>query len=128
MKVEVASASMVAAPFRGPVAQVQNLKGVFEFENDSAWFKNVRVKLPGSRVVAEGRYYPKQDNLKIRMQARPGAFSDFRWVYPDFPETGGGPIDFAMSWWNGVDTYELKNFDFTVGRSNVAGNSTIHRP
>lgn len=125
MKVEVASASLLASPFRGPAARVQDLKGVFDFEDDSAWFKNVRVKLPASRVVAEGRYYPNDDNLVLRMQARPGAFPDFKWAWPDFPDEGGGPIDFAMTWWNGVDTYELRNFDLDIGRSSIAGNATV---
>lgn len=125
MRVEVASASTVAAPFRGPVALVQDIKGRFDFDNDSAWFDNVRVRLPASRLVGSGRYYPEPNNLIIRLKARPGAFADFRWAYPDFPETGGGPIDYAMSWWNGVDTYEVKDMDVRVGRSWVAGNATV---
>lgn len=125
MKVVVAEARVVAAPFRGPVAQVRDLKGTFEFEDDSAWFKDVRVRLRESRVVASGRYHPRGDNLEIRMTARPGAFTDFRWAYPDFPTEGGGPLDFTLKWWDGVDTYALKNFDVKVGRSQVAGNATI---
>jgi translocation and assembly module TamB len=125
MKVEVTTASMVAAPFKGPVARIQDLRGKFEFEDDSAWFDKVRVRLPSSRLVAGGKYYPNDDNLIVRMDASYAAFRDFQWAWPDFPDDGGGPIDFTMTWWDGVDTYALKDFDLRTGRSRVIGDATV---
>lgn len=125
MLVDIATMTADARPLKGPPALVKDLKGRFEFTDDSAWFDNVKARLPGSRLTGGGRYYVDTDNLLLHLVAAPGAFKDFQFVYADFPDSGGGPVDFTMKWWNGVDTYTLKNMDFRVGRSHVEGNTTV---
>ena len=118
---EVASLQMTALPFRPPAATVTDMRGNFNFNNDSLWWKGVRAAMPGSRVSGDGSYALSSGDMVLTLRGAPAALADLRWLYPRLPSEGGGTLDFAMRWKNGVDDYTARNADIAVGATTVKG-------
>jgi hypothetical protein len=95
-ELEVAALRAIAQPYRPPVADVRNLAGTFFISGDSVWFRDVRARLPGSRMVATGAYHLATADLVLRMAGNPAAFPDLRWLHPPLPEEGGGRLRMAI--------------------------------
>src|SRR5689334_22483357 len=93
---EVASLSMTALPFRPPAAVVTDMRGNFNFNNDSLWWKSVRASMPGSRVAGDGSYAFSSGDMVLTLRGAPVALADLRWLYPRLPSEGSGSLDFAM--------------------------------
>lgn len=121
-RIEVASARMIAAPFRPPVADVRDVKGAFELTSDSLWFRGVTAAFPSSRLVnGSGRYYIESGDLYLDARGAPAAFADFRWAYPPFPGEGGGTLDYSMAMTTAVSDFRIRHADVRVGRTALQG-------
>ena len=120
--IEVATARMIAAPFRPPVADVRDVKGTFELTGDSLWFTGVSAAFPASRLVdGAGRYDFDTGALLLDARGAPASFADFRWAYPPFPGEGSGTLDFAMAMTDTVSDFQIRRADVRVGRSALQG-------
>ncbi len=93
---DIASLSMVAEPFRPPVATVRDLSGTFLMLNDSLWFRGMRASLEASRISGDGNYLITPGDIALALHADTIALADLRWLYPRLPSSGGGTLDFAM--------------------------------
>ena len=82
---EVASLQMTALPFRPPAATVTDMRGNFNFNNDSLWWKGVRAAMPGSRVSGDGSYALSSGDMVLTLRGAPAALADLRWLYPRLP-------------------------------------------
>jgi len=118
---DVASLSMLAEPFRPPLADVRSMVGKFEFTDDSVWWQNARVVMPGSRIAGSGRYTTGNGDMTLRVRADPVATADVRWIYPRTPERGVGSLDFAMDWVGDTSIYVASNADVQVGGARLRG-------
>ena len=133
-RAEVASLSMIAEPFRPPTADIRSMVGAFDFTTDSVWWENVKVVMPGSRIVGSGRYTVLTNDLTLRARAAPVAMADLRWIYPRTPEKGSGTLDFAMDWVGDTSIYIARNADVRLADAHsrgdlgmtVAENFSIH--
>ena len=119
---EVTSLQMTALPFRPPAATVTDMRGNFNFNNDSLWWRGVRASMPASHVSGDGSYAFSSGDMTLDLHGAPAALADLRWLYPRLPSEGGGTLDFAMRWKNGVDDYTARNADVAVGATTVKGN------
>jgi translocation and assembly module TamB len=123
--VQIATLQMLALPFRPPAATVNDLNGTLRFNNDSLWWGDIAVRMPASNVRGSGRYVFSSGDMHLQAQARPGAFADFRWVYPRFPSQGGGPLDFALQWRGTTQDYYVKNADIQTQGARLKGQFAI---
>jgi translocation and assembly module TamB len=121
----VASLQMEALPFRPPSATVTDMFGNLRFDNDSIWWHNIAVRMPGSQLRGDGSYSFETGDLTIMADARPASFADFRWVYPRFPSEGGGPLDFAMQWRGTTEEYRVTNADVRTQGARLRGQFAI---
>jgi translocation and assembly module TamB len=122
---QIASLNMVALPFRPPAAIVEDLLGNIRFNNDSAWWQNIAVRMPSSSLRGDGRYTFSSGDMKLSAQARPGAFADFRWLFPRYPSEGGGPLDFWLDWRGTTQEYVVKNADLRTQGARLRGDFAI---
>ena len=120
-RADVASLSMIAEPFRPPVARVTSLVGGFDFTGDSVWWENVQVRMPGSRLAGSGKYTVETNDLTLRARAQPVATADLRWIYPRTPENGSGTLDFAMDWVGDTSIYVARNADVRIENARLRG-------
>lgn len=121
----IASLQMTALPFRPPAASVTDMLGNLRFDNDSIWWHNIAVRMPGSQLRGEGSYSFETGDLTIEARARPASFADFRWVYPRFPSEGGGPLNFAMEWRGTTEEYRVSNADVRTQGARLRGKFAI---
>ena len=121
----IASLEMEALPFRPPSATVTDMFGNLRFNNDSVWWHNLAVRMPGSQLRGDGSYSFETGDLTIMARARPASFADFRWVYPRFPSDGGGPLDFAMQWRGTTEEYWVTNADVRTQGARLRGKFAI---
>ena len=124
-RADVASLSMVAEPFRPPVARVRSLAGGFDFDSDSLWWQDVKVTMPGSRMVGSGRYTVATGDLTLRARANPVATADLQWIYPRTPARGSGSLDFAMDWVGDTSIYIARNADVRLEDARLRGDLGI---
>ncbi|MFL5614684.1 MAG: translocation/assembly module TamB domain-containing protein [Gemmatimonadaceae bacterium] len=122
---EVASLQMTALPFRPPAAVVTDMRGNFNFNNDSLWWKGVRAAMPASRVSGDGSYAFSSGDMALTLRGAPAALADLRWLYPRLPAEGGGTLDFAMRWKGDVQDYMARNADIAIGPTSVKGDFGI---
>lgn len=122
---QVASLQMTALPFRPPAAVVTDMKGNFNFNNDSLWWRGVRASMPASRVSGDGSYAFSSGDMLLTLRGAPAALADLRWLYPRLPAEGGGSLDFAMRWKGEVQDYTARNADVAVGATTVKGDFGI---
>lgn len=125
MRIETEKIRMTAIPFDPPRADIRELTGVFEFTGDSAWFSNVRVALPSTKLALGGRYYTESGRLLLDAKARDGALADLRWVYPTLPDSGRASADFSMRWEKDVDTYAFRKTDVRIGDATMSGDIVL---
>jgi translocation and assembly module TamB len=117
----VAALTMIAAPFRPPVADVRGLTGQFQFTSDSLWWTGARVAFPHTRANGDGKYYFSNNDLHLRLHADPVDPADVRWAMVRLPEQGSGHLDFGLDWIGKKSIYSAKNMDVTLERSHVSG-------
>lgn len=122
---QIATLHMIALPFRPPAAVVNDLVGNLRFDNDSIWWQNVAVRMPGSSLRGDGRYAFTTGDMTLAARARPAAFADFRFVFPRFPSSGGGPLDFAMEWRGTTEEYAVRNADIQTQGARLRGKFAI---
>src|SRR3712207_1148815 len=63
--IEVASMSTTALPFRPPAAELRNVVGRFEMNNDSLWWRGAQVTMPGSQLSGDGAYVIENGDMWI---------------------------------------------------------------
>ena len=124
-RADVASLSMIAEPFRPPTADIRSLVGRFDFTNDSVWWQNVKVGMPGSRATGSGRYTIETNDLTLRAHADQIATADLRWIYPRTPERGSGKLDLAMDWVGDTSIYIARNADVRLENAHFTGDLGI---
>ncbi|HVF40137.1 MAG TPA: translocation/assembly module TamB domain-containing protein [Gemmatimonadaceae bacterium] len=117
----VASLSMIAEPFKPPMADIRSLSGGFEFNNDSVWWQGARIGLPGSRLAGNGRYNLRNSDFALRLEAKPVALADVRWVSPRIPERGSGTLDFRLDWVGDTSIYVARNADVQIADARLRG-------
>jgi translocation and assembly module TamB len=118
---ELTSLQMHALLFRPPAATVTDMRGSFQFDNDSIWWHGVRAAMPSSHVSGDGSYAFGSGDMSLTLHGAPAAMADLRWLYPRLPSEGGGTLDFALRWKDGVDDYTARNADVRVGSTTVKG-------
>jgi hypothetical protein len=69
--IQVASMSTTALPFRPPAAELRNVVGRFEFNNDSLWWRGAQVTMPASQMSGDGAYVIKNGDMWITARGRP---------------------------------------------------------
>jgi hypothetical protein len=121
----IASLQMVALPFREPAAVVRNAVGNLRFNNDSLWWMGLAVQMPGSSLRGSGRYGFTTGDLTIQATARPAALADFRFVFPRFPSSGGGPLEFQIEWRGTTEEYYVRNADVRTQGARLRGKFAI---
>lgn len=119
---QVSALSMEAYPFRPPAARVTAMKGNFEFDNDSLWWRGVQAQMPQSRISGDGSYAFSSGDMTLRLHGAPAAMADLQWLYPRLPSDGHGTLDFVMQWRGAAQDYVARNADIAVGSARVAGN------
>ncbi|HET7457630.1 MAG TPA: translocation/assembly module TamB domain-containing protein, partial [Gemmatimonadaceae bacterium] len=121
-RIEVATANLIALPFRPPAADVRDVSGAFELTSDSLWFSGVRAAFPASKLVdGAGSYVYESGDLRLEARGAPASFGDFRWAYPRFPSAGGGTLDYAMALLGEDYDFVIRNSDVAVGQSHLSG-------
>jgi translocation and assembly module TamB len=118
---DIASLSMIAEPFKPPLADVRSLIGSFDFTGDSIWWQKAYVEFPASKISGAGKYNLNNDNLSLRTHANPIASADIRWVYPRIPEKGSGKLDFDLDWVGDTSVYGARNADVHVEGAHLTG-------
>lgn len=122
---QIATLRTVALPFRPPAAIVDDLVGNLRFTNDSIWWNDVAVAMPGSRLRGNGKYTFTTGDLTLAARARPAALADFRFVYPRFPSEGGGPLNFALEWKGTTEEYTITDADVQSQGARLRGDFAI---
>jgi translocation and assembly module TamB len=123
--VQVAALSTVALPFRPPAAHVRDLAGRFHLSGDSLWFDDVRARLPGSTLAGAGAYHLETGDLDLRMRGAPAAFADLRWLYPELPEEGGGPLRLTLRMRQAATTILAEEMELRLGAARLAGDLRV---
>ncbi|HKW10360.1 MAG TPA: translocation/assembly module TamB domain-containing protein, partial [Gemmatimonadaceae bacterium] len=119
---ELTSLQMTALLFRPPAATVTDMRGSFQFDNDSLWWHGIRASMPSSHVSGDGSYAFSSGDMSLFLHGAPAAMADLRWLYPRLPSEGGGTLDFAVRWKGGIDDYTARNADVRTGSTTVKGN------
>ena len=119
--VEVAALRTLAFPFRPPAADIRNVVGRFEFNDDSVWWKNAHVQLPGSKMRGDGAYLISNGDMKLAAVGQPAAFNDFQWIYPHMPKTGGGMAGIVVVWRGATQDYVIRDADARTEGAHVLG-------
>lgn len=121
----VSRGAALAVPFKPPTVTVKDVKGIFDFDSDSVWFRGVQAVLPGTNVTGDGMYSVDNGDMWLRLKAPKVAAADLRWIHPPIPEVGSGKMDFALDWKNGVEKYQATNADLTLNSSHLWGDFGI---
>lgn len=120
--IQVAAMSTKAYPFRPPPADIRALTGNFEFNDDSLWWKGAGVRLPSSNLRGDGMYNISNGDMRLTLAASPARFADFKWLYKDFPESGGGTLGLQVGWKGATQDYVVRNADVRTGSAHLTGN------
>ena len=120
-EIDVAALSMIAAPFRPPLADVRGLTGNFSFTGDSLWFHAARFQFPQTKVTGDGKYYISNGDLHLKLHGDPVNPADIRWAMVTLPQSGTGKLDFNLDWTGAKSVYTIANMDMNVERSHIAG-------
>jgi translocation and assembly module TamB len=123
--IEVARLSARIEPFLPPAAIVNDLSGSFRLGTDSLFFRDVRAVLPGSRLSGDGVYALDSGDLLLRTRGAPLAFDDFRWLYPDLPEEGGGSLQLTVHRRSISTRLVGRGMDLRVRDATIAGDLDI---
>jgi len=119
--IDVAALRTLALPFRPPAADIRALAGRFEFNDDSVWWKQARVDMPGSKMRGDGTYLISNGDMKLTAVGQPAAFNDFQWVYPHMPKTGGGTAAIAVIWRGATQDYIIRDADARTEGAHLLG-------
>ncbi len=119
--IQVAAMSTKAFPFRPPAADIRALTGNFEFNNDSLWWKGAGVRLPASNLRGDGMYNIGNGDMRLTLAASPARFADFKWLYKNFPESGGGNLGLQIAWKGATQDYVIRNADVRTGSAHLTG-------
>jgi translocation and assembly module TamB len=119
--IDVAELRMLAMPFRPPAADVRAMAGRFHFNDDSLWWKDARVQMPGSRMRGDGVYVIENGDMRLTATGEPAAFDDFRWLYPHMPKDGGGTAAMLIQWRGSTQDYVMKSGDLRTGGAHIQG-------
>ncbi|HEX5971339.1 MAG TPA: translocation/assembly module TamB domain-containing protein [Gemmatimonadaceae bacterium] len=119
--IQVSAMSTKAFPFRPPPADIRALTGNFEFNDDSLWWKGAGVRLPASNLRGDGMYNISNGDMRLTLAASPARFADFKWLYKDFPESGGGNLGLQVQWTGATQDYVIRNADVRTGSAHLLG-------
>jgi len=117
---QVAALSTTAFPFRPPAAEIRDLRGDFFVAEDSLWFTETQVRLPGSQIAGAGTFRFGPGSTDIRVRAAPLATEDVRFAYPALP-AGRATGDVVVSIDGDTSRYLARGLDLRVDSATVAG-------
>ncbi len=85
--------SGIAQIWRQPV-QIQRVEGEIGIVGEQIEFRAPVLLLPESRLTAYGVLYTRQErtDFDITIHGEQVTFADLQWLYPRFPDEGGGEI------------------------------------
>ena len=115
------SLRMEAFAFAPPAADIRHLRGEFELNGDSLWFRDVAVALPASQARLTGRYEFTRGDLALHTIAAPVALNDVRFLYPALPDSGEARADLQVLWERGTQQYVVRELDLTTGATRLRG-------
>ncbi len=118
---QVSSLRMLAYPFRPPAADVRNLLGTFQFNDDSVWWKSAYAVMPQSKIQGDGSYQFDTGDMSLKLHGAPAVFGDLRWLYPRLPAAGRGTLDFNLQWRGAATDYLAYNADVSVNGAHITG-------
>ncbi|MFW5972670.1 MAG: hypothetical protein ACOCTG_01660, partial [Bacteroidota bacterium] len=119
--IEVESFSGTLQPFLPPAAVVDDFSGNLRLAGDSLFFRDIDVRMPGSHLTGEGAFTTETGQMMLRLSGSPVALADLRWLYPELPSEGGGPLELSLflgAHSNHVLVYDV---DLAVRESEIAG-------
>jgi translocation and assembly module TamB len=119
--IQVSRFTGIVQPFKPPSARVEALAGRFNLERDTLHFSDVRADLPESRLGAAGSYSLKSGDLVLSLNAAPFAFNDMRWLYPQLPEQGGGPVRLYIAARTTATRIIAEDMDLAVREATLQG-------
>ncbi|PYP79366.1 MAG: hypothetical protein DMD35_08595, partial [Gemmatimonadetes bacterium] len=125
--VEIASLSMIGAPYREPVIDVRSLVGTLYATKDSLWWRGARMVLPGSRVSGDGTIGFHRLGFWLDLRGAPIAFADLQWVNPRMPPSGGGTLRYAMRIHGDTTTLSLADANVRYREATVIGGMAVTR-
>jgi translocation and assembly module TamB len=125
LRADVASMSAVAYLFRPPPAVVRGLTGRFVMSEDSLWFNELRVALPGSRLAVEGAYALETSEVRASLNAEPFQLRDLQWLYPALPDSGGGRLALTVEQRAGRTRVVARTIDVRVEDARFAGHADV---
>jgi translocation and assembly module TamB len=113
---------MLAFPFTPPGAEIRSLRGDFQMDADSLWFRNVAAALPGTRLALGGAYLLKPGDVNLSTTAQPLALADLRWLYPALPDSGGGSARLVMRYRpKGESDYTVPSAEIALAGGSLKG-------
>ena len=108
--------------FRPPVARITDVVGVFHLDDDSLWFRDARVTMPGSRIaVATARYTLDGGDLAVSASADPVALADARFAYPRLPAEGRVVANARVVFRGPYRQFTIRDIDLTTGSAHATG-------
>ncbi len=124
MLVEVASLSSEAYPFRPPAAMVTDLRGTFNFDGDSLWFRDIDAVFPATRAAGSGTVvFGGRTELRLAVpELDPG---DMQWLYPALPEDGSGSLNVAVLIDQDSSSYMVRDAKLALDSATVNGDIGI---
>lgn len=123
--VRVDSLRMQAFAFAPPAASIRQLRGEFELDGDSLWFRDIALTLPRSQATLTGRYAFVHGDLALRVRASPVALGDVRFLYPPLPHSGTATGAIAVQWENGLQQYDVQSLDLATGGASITGSLSL---
>jgi hypothetical protein len=103
-------------------ARIRELSGALTLRHDTVAFRADTVRLPESRAALSGAVV-LGDTLRylVRIAGRQVAFRDLRWLYPHFPESGGGSLDLDIETRPDGTLFLARNLDVHAPGTRVRG-------
>ncbi|HEU4565100.1 MAG TPA: translocation/assembly module TamB domain-containing protein [Gemmatimonadaceae bacterium] len=128
MRVDVATARLIAEPFRPPVADIRDVSGMMRVAKDSIYWRDLRAALPASRLTGLSGSYVLEDTLghdagdmRVAVRGAPVALADLRFLYPRLPSEGNGSLDFAMVVRGDSTDFVARDATLRTGQASLAG-------
>ncbi|MEO5510979.1 MAG: translocation/assembly module TamB domain-containing protein [Longimicrobiales bacterium] len=124
--IDINRLSMIAQPYRPPVADVRDLSGRVAIGRDTVVFQNLKVTMPASKLAVTGWYSMVTSSANARIHAEPATFADLRFVYPALPD-GNGRLDLSVGRVRDLTRLVFTNMDVRAEGAHVTGSIDVQK-